>query len=176
MFASPLFPPESIDSQIRDMVVKRVGRWIWELASKHPMPSELLGSDDAKVRFAALAQAVLQGEVTQELADKCEILARADSDADVRGTALTCLSSFYKRLNNRRIGALLATVVCNRLERTDVRWVAYSGLSQMPNAIDLSHSPVAPGFSFPADIDWTWVKSFLEGSVEDPKSGDGART
>jgi hypothetical protein len=152
---------ESVNSQIRDNLVKRVSPQVWELTSKHPMPSELLGSNDARVRFAALAQAVLQGGVTQELADKCEVLARADSDADVRGVAVTCLSSFYRKQNNARIGALLASVVCDRDEHADVRWVAYSGLSHMPNEIDLAHSPHAPGFSFPRDIDWRWVKSFL---------------
>ena len=113
------------------------------------MPSQLLASADAKVRFAVLVQAVRNRKVTQQLADDCEALSHKDTDAYVRGIALTCLSSFYSKTNNARIGALFATVVCDMNERTDVRRVAYSALSQMSEEIDLSHSPVAPAFRFP---------------------------
>jgi hypothetical protein len=151
---------EEANLRVREVLAKHVGAEVLELVSKHPAPAELLRSSDARIRLAVLAQALDSQEMTQELADECEAMSRADTDSQVRGVALTCLSTFYRKKNNRRICTLLAAVVRDTTEREGVRCAAYSGLADMLEERDLSHSPFAPGFSFPADIDWAWVESF----------------
>jgi len=149
-----------VDAKVRQLLEKVVGPCVLELVNSEP--SHFLDSSDAKLRFAALAKISETGVITQAIADRCEELAREDSDSYVRGGAVICLCKFYRTTNNHRIGRLFATIVYDAREKDDVRWVAYDGLGHLGAQLDLTHSPVAPGFCFPADIDWTWVNGFLK--------------
>jgi hypothetical protein len=151
---------QEANARVRESAAKHVGREVFDFVRNHLTPFDLLRSADAKVRFAVVANALEIGEMSQAVADQCEALSRADTDPFVRGIALTYVSTFYSKKENRRIAALLATVVCDATEREDVRLAAYSGLGRMGKEYDLSHSLVAAGFSF-SGIDWNFVRSFL---------------
>lgn len=149
------------DAKISCLVQDLVGAEVARVVKADP--DHYVDSPDAKVRFAALAEIAANGVISETLAERCEAFAIQDSDAYVRGAAITCLCKYYRATNNRRIGQLFATIVHNEKERDDVRWVAYGGLGHLGDQLDWTHSPVVPGFSFPAHIDWNWVNKFLKG-------------
>ena len=158
----------NIDAQISDMnaklmwmLEKQVGLAVLELVKTEPHVADLLASGDVKVRYAALAVSSMNRAINEEIATHCEKLARTDPEQSVRGLALTCLSSFYEKKNNARIGQLFATVVHDENESPDVRWVAYNGLCSLREEAHCSISATKPSSRFPEDADWAWVDSFF---------------
>jgi hypothetical protein len=151
----------AVDEKIIKMLEEYAGPFVRELALSRITTYQHLNNQDPKIRFAALALIHMNWGVTQQIADLCEKTARNDSDAKIRGLAITCLWSHYKEKSDSRIGKMLATIVCDEREDPDVREVAYRGLFYLREIVP-AQLPSPLGFKFPDDIDWGFVYTFLQ--------------
>jgi len=147
-----------------DLMIKRLeeyaGPLVSELAQNRIMTTQYVNDGNPKLRFAALSLITTFWGVTEEIAEKCKDIAINDTDENVRGVAVICLYDYYKKKNNRIIGNLLASIVYDETEVSDVRRVAYEGLFHLREEHPLNW-PLPIDFNFPNDVDWTFVDIFL---------------
>lgn len=148
---------EDLENYAGKLVVEKVGR-------SHGASLEHLFHPKPKYRFAALQLLYLKWGLTQDVVDECEIMARSDTDANVRGLASQNLGSYYLGSGNRRISELLARIVCNKEEVADVRRSAYWSLFSLQENYDWER-PSFPRFKFPDDVDWAFVDYCLRYNV-----------
>ncbi len=116
-------------------------------------------SPDRAIRKAALSVAHTHWGLAEEIADRCEVIARTDPCEIVRETAFAVLGCSYFETKDSRIGRLLAEAVKNEKfsERTrlDAFWwlVVVDGKYEHPyiSCYDVSMS----------NIDWGLVERYL---------------
>jgi hypothetical protein len=86
---------------------------------------------NSKVRGAALQMLLMHWGISEIIAVKCEMLATEDSDAFVRQIARYCLGDIYSGTNDKRILALLKTMLRDEAESYLVRVAAYHALCKV---------------------------------------------
>src|SRR5262249_3837202 len=103
-----------------------------------------------------------------------------DPDPQVRATALCFLGTCYHFTNDVRIGRLLATIVSDEQEISDIRISAYGSLYYVRGDRyelwpgQFAVPPTAPRQRrIPEDIDWSYVNSFF--ATLDSSSTDGMK-
>ena len=129
---------------------------------------ELLGHEDRDVRLVAVG--VLSFVWHPGSHDRCaglfERMALNDVDLVVRATALCALATCNSDTFNPRVGRLMTEILLNESQPTPLRRCAYLALFTLRGRI----MPPWPGsqakpptmLRIPEDIDWTFVKSFLQ--------------
>jgi hypothetical protein len=149
-----------LDAKILKKLEEYSGPCVTEFSRDKESAYREVRSEDPRVRYGALALVHMKWGMSQDVVDFCEQAATGDPDAKVRGLAVTSLWSYYATRNEPRIKKILADIVHNECEDSDVREVAYRGLFFLAD-IEPSKMPPLSVLKFPGDIDWEFVKSFL---------------
>jgi hypothetical protein len=131
-----------------------------------------LHNESWKLRFAAISVLRMVWKSYDELAAVCEKIAFEDADAQVRATAIFTLGCCFKNKNDSRVGRLLAQVVHDESLSDSFRESAYSGLFWL-RGVPAWELPIRGKFSFPDDIDWVFVGSFLREGDKQKEEGAG---
>lgn len=152
---------QDIDDQIISNVKTRFGPIAAELAQDKAAAYRHVNDPNPKARAAALALINLKWGITPEVADLCERLAVEDSDIEVRSAAVLCLNQYYRAKSNRKVIKLLATIVANEREMSNVRELAYCGVISLQEPDPLKWPRLGLGFTFPNDVDWSIVSRYL---------------
>jgi hypothetical protein len=119
-----------------------------------------LDDPDPNVRRCALHLLVEQGGQGGSLAQRCEAMAAGDPDPGVRRTAVGQLGSLYTGTSHPRVGALLARITRSEQEPPEVRFSAYLAIIDLCG-LACSWEPNPATLTFPRDVDWAFVDSFL---------------
>jgi hypothetical protein len=92
----------------------------------------------------------------------CEESARSDPDFEAREAALRCVTSFYRGSKDARIARFCAEVACDESLPRDLRNAAYANLIRVMGPDPMRSIKIQlPGFRFPEEVDWSFVRSFL---------------
>jgi hypothetical protein len=120
-----------------------------------------LDDPDAKLRWASVMLLVHHWGFPEEFKKKCEEIAFHDPDQKVRSGALGALGTLFSGTYDRRIGKLLASVVCNNSENYSNRVSAYRSLLRVSRATgqDIFRESFI-NLKIPEDIDWQVVESY----------------
>jgi hypothetical protein len=159
------------ESREREAVAYQGMRKMWE-DDAGPHASRMLESrasaesylvhPDPRVRRGALLVLSIHWKPNKAFGESCESLVRKDADPKVRSLAMACLAECYSGTDDRRVGAFAAQVLYDASSTVDVRVAAYHALFIVRGRPLLASLP--PGsaeFRFPADVDWSFVESFL---------------
>jgi hypothetical protein len=149
------------DEKIIEMLEEYSGPIVRDLYRSEATTHESITHSDPTVRFAAITVMHMKWGVSQRIADVCETLAVDDPDAKVRGAAVTCVGTYYRKTDHARIIKMLATIVVDEAEELGVREAAYNALFSLREPDPLKW-PLLPGFTFPNDINWKFVNACLE--------------
>lgn len=119
-----------------------------------------LDDPDPKLRWAAVILMTHHWGLTEEFLSKCEEMAFNDSDQQVRSGAISWLGALFNGTGNRRIGKLLASIVCNNSERYTTRVSAYRSLLRVNGASgETVFRESLVNLRIPEDINWELVES-----------------
>ena len=126
-----------------------------------------LTNPDWKVRCTALSILQLHwGAGTDaNFGARCEDLGLHDLHPQVRSCALIQLGMCFENTNDLRIGKLLAQVVLDETQPDQPRRGAYLGLYDLRGrSFEWAGARADPPsiLRIPEDVDWSFVKSFLE--------------
>ncbi len=122
--------------------------------------ASLLANPDAKVRMAALL-VIREHWKPMHFQRICQKLADSDGDEQVRNLAVISFGRFYKETNDPDVGTTLARMVLDESRTAKMRTYAYTGLFQL-RGVPVDSWPAAQDhFTFPEDVDWVFVNSFL---------------
>lgn len=117
-------------------------------------------------RRLALEVLQRQWKYTQASADYCELLCVQDPDPIVRRMAVFALGHFYEKSNNARISRMLAAIACDETAEPGLREGAYFGLHDVCGNTAFDHPLILTaskgGFRFPEDVDWDFVRKFVQ--------------
>jgi hypothetical protein len=140
----------------------KVGASADEMAQDRAEAERQLDNADPKIRRVALSILDFLWEARGEpgFADKCEQIAIGDTDSDVRANALGIMGLCYENTRDRRVGKLLAQVVLDESQPLSPRTQAYTALFYLRRRRPLFKS--ARVFQVPEDVDWQFVKSFID--------------
>lgn len=126
-----------------------------------------LDEADPNKRVAGLSSLVDRLGPAPWLLQKCEQLAFADPDQEVRDVALGCLGSLCHGTHDQKLGEKFAAIVGCESERPERRYLAYNNLFRL-RGDSWDSWPVLTkpwvSFRFPDDVDWALVNSFLRTS------------
>jgi hypothetical protein len=140
------------------------GSVVRQMLKSRETTESYLTDADPKARYAALLLLTHQwAPPTEQFAMTCEQMALRDTDATVRAIALTCLGNCYASTDDRRIGAVIATLVRTESEDYKVRRSAYGALFSV-GGVPIESWPDLDGLRFPDDVDWQFVNTFLKES------------
>lgn len=126
-----------------------------------------LTHSNANTRNVALSVLIShwKSEKDPEFAQRCEKMAFGDPDDTVRSVALRLLGECYQNTDDRRIGKLLAQLVCDERQPSDCRSGAYLALFRLRGLFadwpGRSSVPVTL-FRFPEHVHWSFVNSFFD--------------
>jgi tetratricopeptide (TPR) repeat protein len=95
---------------------------------------------------------------TPEFSAICERHALEDPDFEVRRAAVLLLGTCYRGTHDARIGRLIADMVLDSTQPDRWRKAAYQSLFSLVGRRFRDFLV----FQFPEDVDWTFVKAFLE--------------
>ena len=124
---------------------------------------QFLTDQEPAIRRAALKVLAFYWEPDGYLAGVCELMSVGDLDQNVRIAAVAALGICYVGTRNRRIGRLLATIICDNEDSTEVQAVAYFALLSLDGTIDKSAETqlrTIGALRIPDDIDTELVASY----------------
>ncbi len=117
-----------------------------------------------ELRWASLFILTRCWPLDHSLADLCEQLLVTEDNIIVRQVAIEALATCYAKTDNARVGSRLAQIVNDVEQPTLVRQAAYEGLfiiRGMPVTLWPTLLRMKRKFTFPEDVNWRFVKSFL---------------
>ena len=138
-----------------------------EIAESKREATAFLRHPEKNVRRAALHALCSYWErnPTDECVTIIEDMALNDNEAIVRGVALMALGDFHQDTSDPRIGRLLAESVVNEGLPPPLRKAGYNALCVLCARKDLlfvkPEDEAERFFRFPEDINWSFVRSFL---------------
>lgn len=119
---------------------------------------------DAKVRCIALWVSSDRWALDAKIAQHCEKMALSDPDQQVRGIAATSLGACYRNTRDKVISGILASIIANEHNSSEVRLSAYVSLLEVQGKSLLSHDPPLRNLKdicLATSIDWNFVKCFM---------------
>ncbi len=124
--------------------------------------AELLQHDSPNLRKAAIHVLAYYWSIRPNgpIAETIRSMARSDVDVNVKREALSGGACIYAGTDDVELGELLARKVLDEVSGIDSREEAYHGLRRLQHRwqpLKLSLS-----FSFPSDVDWAYVRRFLD--------------
>jgi hypothetical protein len=142
-----------------------------EMLQSRPAAEAHLRNSNPKIRLAALSVLANHWNATadKQFGTSCEALIHNDRAADVRAAAVTWLGACYDNSKDGRIAKLLAGMVCDVAESTEVRCSAYDSLCSVfavPFELSLAQVDVGGGTGFPHGVDWKFVSRCLQGEEQ----------
>jgi hypothetical protein len=131
-----------------------------DLVANKDLTRAYLEHADPHARLAAFLILRENRKQLPDFAPLCERLAFEDTNLDIRCCALTGLGLCYWRTSDVRVGRLLAGFARDETQPDLFRKLAYFNLFSITGK---EEHPDLQNLRFPADVDWKFVESFLQG-------------
>jgi len=153
---------EKMQQSIYNELIELAGENALLMMQSPEMAANFLNNDLSNLRRAAILALVLHWQISPAMdsATKIYQMALHEIDPDVRYEALESLGIIYQGSDNKDIGTLFANITLNEQLDIKFRKKAYIGLCFLRCAIKEGWAI----HNFPNDIDWSFVKSFLDTS------------
>jgi HEAT repeat protein len=130
-----------------------------ELGSASSALERLTRNPDSDVRLQAHRRLLVHLKSTAHHDIACHSLV-ADSESEVRRVAAFGVAATASRVTRETAERLLARVVANQDEETEVRGAAYEALVLM--AFRPGLPPLTRDVDLQRDVDWTWVMALAK--------------
>lgn len=136
------------------------GRHLLQMMKCKEETNRFVDHSDSRIRYAALDLLLYHWPRNEDVITLCERLAQSDPDCEVRSLACTGLGTFSSNSSDHRITKFLAGLVQNESEDHWVRVAAYRALCALGGMSPARRRKYIAS-SFPRDVDWSYVRSFL---------------